>query len=120
MPVAFAIDPASGLPPFEQVKGAVKSAIADGTVVVGEKLPAIRALAAELGLAVNTVARSYKELEDEGYVATHGRSGTTISPRAMGSGVALDQFARAYVAAARELGVSRAAATRAVEAHWKA
>ena len=47
----------------------------------GTRLPTVRALAGGLGLAVNTVARVYKELEADGLVATEGRRGTRVTGR---------------------------------------
>jgi len=119
MPIKFSIDHDSQVPPFEQVKASVREAISQGSVTAGEKLPAIRALAGQLSLAVNTVARSYRELEDEGFVTTHGRSGTSINPRAIGPAIALEQFAHAYVTQAQSLGVSVEEAVRAVHAVWR-
>jgi DNA-binding transcriptional regulator YhcF (GntR family) len=57
---------------------AAKSAI-DRSLAVGTRLPTVRRLAADLGLAVNTVARSYRELEEAGLVETRGRNGTFVS-----------------------------------------
>ena len=47
---------------------------------MGTRLPAVRQLAADLGLAVNTVARAYRELEAAGLVETRGRHGTVVAP----------------------------------------
>jgi DNA-binding transcriptional regulator YhcF (GntR family) len=76
----------------------------------------VRALAAELGLAVNTVARVYKELEGDGLVVTEGRRGTFV--RSTSAGAAVDEAAAAYVAACRRQGLTRAEAIRLVEAGW--
>ena len=51
-----------------------------GRLASGTKLPTIRGLADELGLAVNTVARAYRELEAAGLVLTRRRLGTVVSP----------------------------------------
>lgn len=74
----IAVDLASKLPPFVQIKQAVLAAVADGTLTAGDRLPPIRQLAGDLGLAPNTVARAYRELEAEGVVASNGRRGTTV------------------------------------------
>ena len=67
------------MPPFEQVRSQLARQISDGTLVVGTKLPTVRRLADELGLAVNTVARAYRELEASGLVETRGRAGTVVT-----------------------------------------
>jgi len=74
------IDPGSAVPPFEQLREALISRIASGGLAPGSRLPSVRSLARELGLAANTVARSYKELEASGFVQTQGRNGTIVAP----------------------------------------
>ncbi|MET7403893.1 GntR family transcriptional regulator, partial [Dactylosporangium sp. NPDC005572] len=73
------IDPGSSVPPYEQLRRHIARQIQDRTLAVGERLPTVRALAAELGLAVNTVARAYRELEEAGLVETRGRAGSFVS-----------------------------------------
>ncbi len=74
------VDPSAAEAPFEQVRSQLAAAIGDGRLSAGTKLPTIRALAEELGLAVNTVARAYRELEAAGLVLTRRRLGTVVSP----------------------------------------
>ncbi|WP_374583337.1 PLP-dependent aminotransferase family protein [Pseudoduganella sp.] len=61
----------------------LRAAIRDGTLAPGTRLVATRALAAELGVARNTVLYAYEQLASEGYVAT-GRSGTVVAALAGG------------------------------------
>src|SRR5690349_13764439 len=75
----FVIDATSAVPPFEQLRVQFAQRIQDRTLPVGYKLPTIRGLATELGLAVNTVARSYRELEEAGLIETRGRGGSFVS-----------------------------------------
>ena len=72
-------DPDSPLPPFQQVRDQIAAAIGDGRLQPEVRLPPVRQLAADLGLAANTVARSYRELELEGILETRGRHGTFVS-----------------------------------------
>ena len=98
-------DPQDGAPPYEQIRSRIATAVADGRLVTGTRLPPVRALAGELGLANATVARAYRELEQAGVVRTAGRAGTVVSG---GGDSAREQAARqaaAFVAAARALGV---------------
>ena len=68
----------------------------------------MRTLAAELGLAVNTVARSYRDLELQGLVVTRGRHGTSIaSETPVARRQALEEVAE-FVRRMRELGISDA------------
>ncbi|MBB4932060.1 DNA-binding transcriptional regulator YhcF (GntR family) [Lipingzhangella halophila] len=79
MPDFIRIDPASKVPPYEQIRASVANAAARGDIPVGFKLPTVRALAERLSVAVNTVARAYRELEQAGVVETRGRSGTFVA-----------------------------------------
>ncbi|WP_439032140.1 GntR family transcriptional regulator [Gordonia terrae] len=99
------IDAESGRPPFEQVRVGVIELIESGALLTGERLPTVRALASRLGVAANTVARSYRELEAAGVIETRGRQGSFIKA---GRHDALDAGFRAasgYVETARELGL---------------
>jgi DNA-binding transcriptional regulator YhcF (GntR family) len=73
------IDPASGTPPFEQLRARLLAAVASGELAPGERLPTVRGLAEELGLAPGTVARAYRELEASGTIETRGRAGTFVT-----------------------------------------
>lgn len=69
-------------PPYEQVRAQIADGIADGSLPPGTRLPAVRRLAGDLGIAPNTVARAYRELETAGLVRTAGRNGTVVAARA--------------------------------------
>lgn len=73
------IDAASPTPVFEQIIEQLRRGAVQGSLPAGTRLPAVRALAGELGVAVNTVAKAYRQLEAEGTVVTGGRNGTTIA-----------------------------------------
>jgi DNA-binding transcriptional regulator YhcF (GntR family) len=110
------IDSASAMPPFEQVRSQLANQINDGTLAVGTKLPTVRKLASDLGLAANTVARAYRELEDAGLVDTRGRAGTFVSATGDRSRAAAAKAAREYAATAKALGLGRAEALSIVRA----
>ena len=99
------IDPASAVPPYEQVRGQLARMIGDGRLPVGTRLPAVRQLATDLGLAVNTVARAYRELEAAGLVETRGRHGTVVAPGRDDATDRLHRAATGYAAEAVRLGV---------------
>jgi DNA-binding transcriptional regulator YhcF (GntR family) len=98
------VDRASSVPPFEQVRQQLAAQIADGTLPVGARLPPVRTLAGELGLAVNTVARVYRELEEAGLVETRGRAGTVVAAGADDVRARLRDAAQAYAAVVRATG----------------
>lgn len=73
------IDPASSVPPFEQLRAGLVDAVTTGRLAAGERLPTVRALAEDLGIAPGTAARAYRELEAAGIIETRGRNGTFVS-----------------------------------------
>jgi DNA-binding transcriptional regulator YhcF (GntR family) len=110
------IDPDSPTPPYEQVRLRIAALAAAGDLPAGYKLPPVRTLAGDLKLAVNTVARAYRELEAAGLVETRGRLGTVITARAAGTSVRAQQAADSYAAATRALGVPPETAVALVRA----
>ncbi len=70
---------ASSVPTFEQLRLQILDAANDGSLPVGTRLPPVRTLAAQLGLAVNTVARAYRELEHAEVVPPRSRAGPVVA-----------------------------------------
>ena len=103
---AITIDAASTVPPFEQVRSQLAGQIQSGQLPVGARLPTVRALAASLGLAANTVARAFGELEHAGLVCTSGRAGTTVSAAGSAGRARTAAAARQYATTALSLGLS--------------
>ena len=68
-----------GVPIYLQIVNQVKYLVACGRLAPGEELPPIRALAEQLLVNPNTIARAYMELEREGIVAKRHGSGTYVS-----------------------------------------
>ncbi|MGI8459202.1 MAG: GntR family transcriptional regulator [Propionibacteriaceae bacterium] len=101
----FVVDPRSPTPPYEQLRSQVIAQIGAGELVAGAPLPTVRRLAADLGLATNTVARTYRELEAEGYVATRGRRGTVVAGETPAT-IDARRAAEHFVQAMRGLGLS--------------
>ncbi len=73
------VSPADGLPVYKQIFNQVKYLVASGVLAPGEELPPIRALAEQLVINPNTVARAYRELEHAGLVFKRGTAGTYVS-----------------------------------------
>ncbi|WP_318244060.1 MULTISPECIES: GntR family transcriptional regulator [Oerskovia] len=99
------IDLASGVPPYEQIRSQIVAHVASERLLVGDRLPTIRALAADLGLAAGTVARAYRELEAAGVTTTNRRAGTVVSDGVAPADVVTRQAARAFVVSVREAGL---------------
>ena len=85
------IDLDSRTPPFQQIRDQVADLIITGALREGNRLPPVRQLAADLELAPNTVARAYRELEQERLIVTRGRRGTFVA----GGPVAAQESGRA-------------------------
>lgn len=75
------LDPEAPIPFSAQLSGAITRRIQSGTLAPGSRLPTVRWLAAELGLAANTVAKAYRELGSAGLVVGRGRQGTFVVER---------------------------------------
>lgn len=108
------VDPGSPIAPYEQVRSQVAELVRCGTLAPGAKLPTVRALAGELGLATNTVARSYRELERDGVIETRGRQGSFVAHGGSRTERAAMADAEAYAARIRHLGLTPADGVRFV------
>ncbi|KAE8765406.1 GntR family transcriptional regulator [Georgenia thermotolerans] len=106
MSAALTLDLASGVPPYEQIRAQVTALVAAGTLVEGERLPTVRDLAADLGIAPGTVQRAYRELEARGVVRSRRRAGTVVATGAdAGPAAAVQGRARDFVRRARAAGL---------------
>lgn len=110
------IDTASPVPPFEQLRGQLARQIQDRELAVGARLPTIRHLAADLGLAVNTVGRAYRELEEAGLIETRGRAGSFVSAAGEEGLERARRAAADYAAVIASVGLGPGEAIRIVQA----
>ena len=113
----MSIDPDGAVAPYEQLRSQVAAQVSDGRLPAGTRLPTVRRLADDLGLAANTVARAYRELEADGVVVTSGRRGTFVRSDVVLADSAAG-LAGEYVAEARRRGLTLPEATRLVELAW--
>ena len=97
------IDPSSAVPPFEQLRTGLVDAVASGELAAGARLPTVRRLAEDLGVAPGTVARAYRELEASGIIETRGRNGTVVAFDADPARQQLQRAAAAFAAQVRDL-----------------
>lgn len=110
------IDSASPVPPFEQIRAQLAAQIHERALAVGTRLPTIRRLAADLGLAVNTVGRAYRELEEAGLIQTRGQAGSFVSAAGEQGRERARRAAAEYAAVIAELGIGATEAIRIVRA----
>lgn len=77
--ITVAVDAASPIPVYEQLRSQMETAIRTGVLAPGQALPTVRQLAADLAVAPNTVGRAYRELERSALIRTGGRRGTVVA-----------------------------------------
>lgn len=106
MTVSLILDMTGATPPYEQVRAQLAGHIRAGALRPGDRLPVVRALAADLGVATNTVARAYRELETGGLVTTRRRVGTIVQATSAETSLELRDQAVELVAAARRAGLA--------------
>ena len=111
----IALDPDSAEPVFAQICSAIRVDVTSGRLAAGGRLPTTRALAAELDVAVNTVAKAYRELELEGVVEGRGRHGTYVMDLA---DTAAERETMRFVTTMRNLGVTREETLALVRRAW--
>jgi DNA-binding transcriptional regulator YhcF (GntR family) len=118
--VIIRLDAHSAVPPYAQLHEQIGTMIRSGVLEEGARLPAIRHLANDLGVAVNTVGRAYRELELDGLVAPQGRHGTVVrspgTPSAPERRAGVASAAEAFAIEARHRGASLDQALAAVRA----
>jgi DNA-binding transcriptional regulator YhcF (GntR family) len=109
------VDHHSAVPPFEQVRSQVVELVGSGGLKPGDRLPPLRRLAEELGLAPGTVARAYRELEAAGVVVTRGRNGTVVAETGDLTERQAQRATLTYLAELRRLGLDRSDASRLLD-----
>ncbi len=81
-PLMISLSPADPRPLIKQITDGVRVAIASGELPVGAQLPSVRALAQQLTVNVNTIAKAYNELSAEGWLdARQGMGLFVAAPR---------------------------------------
>lgn len=82
MTLAVRVDVSSTVPQYEQLRAQLAALITAGSLADGQRLPTVRALAHDLGIAPGTISRTYRELESAGLVLTRRKVGTIVTARA--------------------------------------
>ncbi|MFI8998084.1 GntR family transcriptional regulator [Streptomyces sp. NPDC053542] len=116
-PLQLVVDPEAADAPYEQVRTQIAEQARSGRLPAGFRLPTVRGLAGELGLAANTVAKAYRALESDGVIETRGRNGTFVAAAGDAGAQQAAEAALAFAQRAQRLGLDhQAALTAAVTA----
>ncbi len=114
--MSLSIDHASAVAPYEQLRLQLLEQVRSGALAAGAKLPTVRKLAEELGLAPNTVARCYRELERDHVIETRGRNGSFVNAHGDAVQREAQRAAREYADRVHQLGLAERDAIALVEA----
>ena len=117
-PPRIVVDVESGVPPWRQIRDQITRLIVHGRLPTGSRLPTIRRLAGDLGIAPGTVARAYRELESGGVLSTGRRQGTVVAAVPAAAPDALEAAAAEFSTTARALGVGVEDAVAALRAAY--
>ena len=113
------LDERSQRPLSDQLAAALAERIHRGWLAPGSRLPTVRALAEDLDLAPNTVAKAYRALEGEGLIEGRGRRGTFVADHLPGRppdrARRLAQASDAFVRRGRQLGYGAEDLRRALD-----
>lgn len=115
MSLKISLDADAAEAPYEQLRAQVAEQARAGALPVGYRLPTVRGLAEDLGLAANTVAKAYRALETDGVIETRGRAGTYVAAAGDAADRELAEVAQTFARRARRLGADRATARAAAE-----
>jgi len=86
--IEFHLDTHSGVAPYLQIVQQVKQALRLGLLEVGDQLPTVREVVAQMAINPNTVLKAYRELDHEGLVASRPGQGTFVQRTLAGPSLA--------------------------------
>jgi GntR family transcriptional regulator len=122
--VTITVDRTSDEPVYEQIARKIRLSIVAGEPPAGASLPSVRVLASDLGVNLNTVARAYRILEQEGFVRIEDRSGVIVVPPTTRTDVEekqrLCESLRLLLARMRQAGVTREELRQVIESELAA
>ena len=110
----FRLDIRADAPIYQQIVDQIKAQIASGTLQPGDQLPTVRALATDLRINFNTVARAYRVLDEERIISTQQGRGTYITEKPPPKVTermrreSLENLARRFIEEATRLGFTEA------------
>jgi GntR family transcriptional regulator len=109
---------ANGPPPTDQIRDQIRGLITTGLLAADQRLPSVRQLAADLGVAPGTVAKAYRALEVEGFLTTGVGVGTRVSRTATSTPRRVLEAAKRLAAASVDEGTDLDEAVRVLRAIW--
>lgn len=109
---------ANGPPPTDQIRDQIRGLITTGLLAADQRLPSVRQLAADLGVAPGTVAKAYRALEREGFLTTGVGIGTRVSRTATSTHHDVLDAAKRLADASLRAGADLDEATRVLRAIW--
>ncbi len=122
--VSMNIDKSSGIPVYVQFEEQIQLLIKRGLLTNGDALPTVRSLAVELGINANTVARAYRDLQNQGVLRLERGVGTFVAdtagrPAAQSVFKDLDKKVDQVIVAAKEANLTASEVSRFIELRWK-
>ena len=110
---------AGAAPPTEQIRDQLRGLIASGQLAADQRLPSVRQLAADLGVAPGTVAKAYRALEADGLLDTRIGAGTRVATTATTISRAVLDAAHRLNSASTEADLDLDEAIRVLRAIWR-
>ena len=122
--VSMNIDKSSGIPVYVQFEEQIRLLIKRGILTNGDALPTVRGLAVELGINANTVARAYRDLQNQGVLRLERGVGTFVADTARRPAEQrvfrdLDKKVAAVIRIAKEANLTASEVSRFIELRWK-
>src|SRR5690606_23719316 len=108
----------SGQPASDQIRDQIRGLVTAGRLAADQRLPSVRQLAADLGVAPGTVAKAYRALEAEGVLVTRVGAGTRVDARAQPTPAAVLEAARRLADTSRRAGTDVEEAIAVLRAIW--
>ena len=122
--ISLNIDKSSGIPVYVQFEEQIRLLIKRGILTNGDALPTVRSLAVELGINANTVARAYRDLQNQGVLRLERGVGTFVAdtagrPAEQSVFRDLDKRVGEVIRAAKEANLTASEVSRYIELRWK-
>ena len=108
----------TGGTPAEQIHDQIRGLITTGALAANERLPSVRQLAADLRVAPGTVAKVYKQLEEEQLVETRIGVGTRVSPHATAISKDVARAARKLIDTCKRENLGISEVLQVIRATW--